>query len=151
MRIQKSKLIVLAFAFTIVIVSFSLAALLANTFSFNDSQLSSLNQQRISDSGRIIFTCHAETKYAFTFDANLDLSDGMNSSEAAEVATSLYEFNMKQTNYELKSVQANTDGSWTVNLSWGSVTPQGEVENHSHYYDVFVNSSNRTVEYNRCY
>lgn len=141
----------LAFALTIVIVCFSLAAFLASNFSFNDSQLSGLNQQRISDLGRIIFTCHAGTKYAFTFDVNVDLSDGMNSSEAAAVATSLYEFNMKQTNFELKSVQANTDGNWIVSLSWGIVTPQGEVENHSHYYNVFVNSNNRTVEYNRCY
>jgi hypothetical protein len=50
------------------------------------------------------------------FPVRVDLSDGMDSAEAILVGTSLYEFNMKQKNYEVKETLANDDGTWAVYL-----------------------------------
>jgi hypothetical protein len=89
--------------------------------------------------------------YEFKFSVPVNLSDGMDSSEATLVASRLFEYNMKHKNYEVKETQANGDGTWTVYLLWGSVSASGQVENHSHYYNVHVNVTDRTVEYDRCY
>lgn len=104
-----------------------------------------------SDREAVNFTCYAGCEYEFAFPVKVDLSDGMNADEAEKVARCLYEVNMNQTNYEVKNVQSNSDGTWTVFLLWGSASPNGELENHSHYYNVYVNATDRTVEYDRCY
>jgi hypothetical protein len=96
------------------------------------------------------FTCDAGTKYAFTFIVNVNLGDGMSSDEAIAVAGSLYEHELKQQNYEVKSVQCDGGDCWTVYLLWGSVSPSGEIESHGHYFNVHVNATSRTVSYDRC-
>ena len=141
MTLSKSKLAILAFSLMLVIGALS-AVVVAGLF--GGVGLSTTD---------VDFTCHAGSKYTFVFSVRVDLSDGMDSGEAEAVARRLYEVTMNQTNYEVKSVESNGDGAWTVYLLWGSAAPRanGELENHSHYYNVHVNATDRTVEYDRCY
>jgi len=147
----RAAVVILAFAVATVGLSIVAAGLFGDDDFSADSELANLrNQQESNVPEAVIFTCHAGSEYAFNFSVRIDLSDGMYKDEAVLVATSLYEHNMKQTNYEVKLAQAHEDGTWTVYLLWGSVSG-GEIENHSHYYNVHVNPTNRTVEYDRCY
>jgi len=41
-------------------------------------------------------------------------------------------------NYEVKDVQSNVDGAWTVFLCWGAVYPNGELEPHGHTTIMFT-------------
>jgi hypothetical protein len=146
MKNGKIKVTVLAVASLLIVVSFFVvvAGLL-------DDGLSEDGLQSVNGQGAVDFTCHAGTEYAYVFPVPIDLSDGMDSDEAITVAGSLYESNMNQTNYEVKSVESTAEGSWTVYLLWGAITPKGEVENHSHFYNVHINATTRTVDYDRCY
>ena len=138
----KSKVAILALVLILVVVSvFVFAAGLFNDPTKAGSELNSLSQQETVNAQAVNFTCHAGTEYAFEFPVRVDLSDGMDSAEATLVGTSLYEFNMKQKNYEVKETLANDDGTWTVYLLWDG----------NHYYNVHVNATDRTVEYDRCY
>ncbi len=140
MSISRNKLAILAFSLTLIIGALSAVAM-------------GLFGGAVLFTTDVDFTCHEGSEYAFVFSVKVDLNDGMDSGEAEAVARCLYEVDMNQTNYEVKSVQSNGDGTWTVFLLWGSATPRanGELENHSHYYNVHVNATDRTVEYDRCY
>jgi hypothetical protein len=147
------KVIVLACVSILLVISVSALVIgLFNTSATSESELRGL-----SEIGTNVvatnFTCHAGSEYAFVFPVEVNLSDGMDSEEATIVARRLYETEMNQTNYEVKSVQSDGDGAWMVFLLWGSGTPRanGELENHSHYFNVHVNATDRTVEYDRCY
>ena len=93
------------------------------------------------DSAKATFTCNAGTEYAFDFSVGVNLTDGMDGSEATSVATALFEHELKDHVYEVKETQLNDDGTWTVYLLWDG----------NHYFNVHVNAANRTVEYDRCY
>ncbi len=138
----KAAVVLVSFAMATVCLSMVAAVFFGGDDLSASSDLNSLRSQQESDgAGAIVFTCHAGTEYAFTFAVEVDLSDGMDSSEATLVATSLYEFEMKKDNYTVKSTQDNGDGTWMVFLNWDG----------SHYYNAHVNPTNRTVEYERCY
>ena len=141
MTISKNKKALLAISLILAVAVLSTAVA---TSVFDGNQLA-------AKAGAVDFTCHAGREYAFVFPVEVDLSDGMDSVEATAVARCLYEFDMNQTNYEVKSVQPDGEGAWTVFLLWGSVSPKGELENHSHYYNVHISATDRTVEYDRCY
>jgi len=133
--------LVLAFALATVSLSLAVPALLGGDDPFSAGELVSLSQRDSDGWETVVFTCHAGTEYAFTFAVEVDLSDGLSSAEATLVATSLFKHEMKKSNYTVKSTQSNMDGAWTVYLNWDG----------SHYFNVHVNPSNRTVEYERCY
>ncbi|GEM_PF-2254276 len=105
----------------------------------------------VLNDGEELFVCHAGTEYEFAFPVKIDLSDGMNADEAEAVARCLYETTMNQTNYEVKAVESNSDGTWTVFLLWGAIYLTGEEENHGHYFNVHVNATDKTASYERCY
>jgi hypothetical protein len=141
MTISKNKKAILAFSLMLVIGVLSVAVA-AGLFGGDNlaAKVEAVN-----------FTCHAGSEYAFVFTVEVDLSNGMSSDEATAVARCLYEFNMNQTNYEVKSVQSDGEGAWTVFLLWGSVSAKGDLEKHSYYYNIHINTGDRTVEYDRCY
>ncbi|MGD6806325.1 MAG: hypothetical protein ACQCN4_05140 [Candidatus Bathyarchaeia archaeon] len=141
MTISKNKRVLLGISLILAVAVLSTAVAMDV---FYDDQLA-------TKAGTVDFTCHAGSEHAFVFSVEVDLSDGMDSGEATAVARCLYEFNMNQTNYEVKSVEPDGEGAWTVFLLWGSVSPKGELENHSHYYNVHINIDDRTVDYDRCY
>ena len=122
LRISKVAILALALVLAIVGVSVVVAGL------FNDSTKAN-------------FTCNAGTEYAFDFSVGVNLNDGMDSSEATLVAITLFEHEIKDKDYEVKETQPNGDGTWTVYLLWDG----------NHYFNVHVNATDRTVEYDRCY
>ena len=141
-------------AFSLILLTCFVGVVIANLFA-GDNQ-SDLNAPSnpiglVLNDGEESFACHAGTPYEFAFPVKVDLSDGMNSDEAEAVVRCLYETTMNQTNYEIKEVSSNSDGAWTVFLLFGSVSPDGYVENHNHYYNVHVNATDKTVRYDRCY
>jgi hypothetical protein len=137
----RAAVVLVSFAIATVSLSMFAAVLFGGDDFSAGSNLANLSRQESGGAQAVNFTCHAGSEYAFTFAVEVDLSDGMNSSEATLVATSLYEFEMKKDNYTVKSTQDNGDGTWMVFLNWDG----------SHYYNVHVNPTNRTVEYSRCY
>jgi hypothetical protein len=54
----------------------------------------------------------------------IDLNDGMNSAEAVMVANKIFEHELTNATYEVKSAEANDAGIWTVYLLWGAVSPE---------------------------
>ncbi|MCW4003821.1 MAG: hypothetical protein NWE95_07920 [Candidatus Bathyarchaeota archaeon] len=122
LRISKIAILALALVLTIVGVSVVVAGL------FNNST-------------KATFTCNACTKYAFDFSVGVNLNDGMDSSEATLVAIALFEHEMNDKEYAVKETKSNSDGIWTVYLLWDG----------NHYFNVHVNATARTVEYDRCY
>ncbi|MDR0470739.1 MAG: hypothetical protein LBH79_03290 [Nitrososphaerota archaeon] len=141
-------------AFSLILTTCLIGGVIANLFAGDET--SDLNTPSnpldlvLSDDEEL-FTCHTGSEYEFAFPVKVDLSDGMNAAEAEAVARSLYETTMNQTNYEVKEVKSNSDDTWTVFLLWGSVSPDGYVEGHNHYYNVHVNAADKTVRYDRCY
>ncbi|MDR0460141.1 MAG: hypothetical protein LBH62_01695 [Nitrososphaerota archaeon] len=146
-----SKIRLVFFAFSLILTACLLGVVIVNLF-VDGEKLGANNPFDAAGSVSIeSFTCNADSEYEFSFSVNVDLSDGMNANEAEIVARCLYETTMSQTDYEVKDVASNREGIWTVFLLWGSVSPDGEMENHSHYYNVHVNAIDRTVEYDRCF
>lgn len=92
-------------------------------------------------STKATFTCNAETEYAFDFPVEVNLKDGMESSEATSVAIALFKHELKDHDYLIKETQPNGEDAWTVYLLWDG----------NHYFNVHVNATDRTVEYDRCY
>jgi hypothetical protein len=133
--------LVLAFALATVSLSLAASALFSGDDPFSAGESSDLNQRESDGWEAVVFTCNAGTEYEFTFAVEVDLSDGMSSAEATLAATSLFKHEIKHSSYTVKSTQSNGDGTWTVYLNWDG----------SHYFNVHVNPSNRTVEYERCY
>jgi hypothetical protein len=99
----------------------------------------------------IDFTCNSGSPYAFTVTAAVDLNDGMNQAEAITVAEAIFNHEMTNATYEVKSANASDAGTWTVYLLWGAVSPDGYHESHSHFFNVVANPLDRTVTYSRCY
>jgi hypothetical protein len=99
----------------------------------------------------IDFTCDIGSPYAFIVTVVVDLNDGMNNDEAIVVAEAIFNHELKNATYEVKSANASDAEIWTVYLLWGAVSPDGYHESHSHFFNVVVNPLNRTVTYSRCY
>ena len=96
------------------------------------------------------FTCKVGSHYEFNVTVKVDLSDGMNSTEAVMVAREIFEHELNA-NYAVKSAEADDSGVWTVDLSWEYDLPSGKPEVLSHYFDVTINPQVQTVTYSRCY
>ncbi len=133
----------------VVLVSFAMAtvclSLVAAVFFGGDdlsasSELDSLSWRELDGVQAVNFTCDAGTEWAFNVTVRIDLSDGMDREEAVLVAKSLYESIHKNSTCNLKSTQANEDGTWTVYLLWDG----------SHYFNVEVNPHDRTLDFNSC-
>ncbi len=99
----------------------------------------------------VTFTCNSRSKYAFTVIANVDLNDEMNQAEATTVAEAIINHELKSAVHGFKSANVTDAGIWTINFSWGATSPDGYQESLSHYFDVTINPSDRTVTYSRCY
>jgi hypothetical protein len=99
----------------------------------------------------VTFTCNSGSKYAFTIIANVDLNDGMNQAEATMVAEAIINHELTSAVHEFKSANVTDAEIWTINFSWGAISPNGHQESLSHYFDVTINPSDRTVTYSRCY
>jgi hypothetical protein len=97
------------------------------------------------------FTCDVGSPYAFTVTCAVDLNDGMNSNEAIAVAEAIFNHEMTNATFEVKSANVSDAGIWTGYLLWGAVSPDGHHESHSHFFNVVVNPLNKTVTYSRCY
>ncbi len=151
MRLSKKSAIAAALSVLLIVAGLFLVATGFGGDKSTEENTTNTNPAQAGGLVPVEFTCDAGTKYAFNFTANLDLSDGMDSGEAAAVARSLYEHELKQQNYEVKSTQSDGNGCWTVYLLWGAVSPNGHVEDHSHYFNVHVNATAKTVDYDRCY
>jgi hypothetical protein len=96
------------------------------------------------------FACNAGSPYEFTVTVKIDLSDGMNSTEAVMVAREIFEHELNAT-YAVKSAEADDAGVWTVDLSWEFDLPSGKPEVLNHFFDVTINPLDQTVTYSRCY
>ncbi len=99
----------------------------------------------------IDFTCNVGSPYAFTVTVAVDLNDGMDRAEAIAVGEAIFNHEMTNATYEIKSANGSGTGNWTVCFLWGAVSPDGYHEPHGHFFNVQINSLNRTVTYSRCY
>ena len=97
------------------------------------------------------FTCDIGSPYAFTVTVVVDLNDGINIDEAIVVAEAIFNHELINATYEVKSANASDGEIWMVYLLWGAVSPDGYHESHSHYFNVEINPLDRTVTYSRCY
>ncbi len=111
----------------------------------HDSSNSSL-----ATSNLVNFTCNAGSSYEFAVTVEVDLSDGMNSTEAEMVARSIFEHELDAM-YVVKSVEVDDAGVWTINLGWEYDIPNVEQEALNHFFDVTINPFNQAVTYSRCY
>jgi hypothetical protein len=101
-------------------------------------------------SNLVNFTCNADSSYAFAVTVEIDLSDGMNSTEAEIVARAIFEHELDAV-YVVKSAEVDGSGVWTVNLSWEYDVPNVEQEALTHFFDVAINPFDQTATYSRCY
>jgi hypothetical protein len=92
------------------------------------------------------YTSQPHWNQSFTVTANVDLSDGMNRTEAASVAMGVFSHVLENAACTIKSATSNAEGIWTVNLSWS-----GNQELPSHLFGVEINPANQTATYSRCY
>ncbi len=137
----RAAVLVLAFAVATVSLLIAAPALFSGDAPFSaDSELGSLSRQESEGTQAVNFTCDAGTEWAFNVTVWIDLSDGMDREEAVLVAKSLYESIHKNSTCNLKSTQANEDGTWTIYLLWDG----------SHYFNVEVNPHDRTLDFNSC-
>jgi hypothetical protein len=97
------------------------------------------------------FTCNAESPYSFNVAVKIDLNDGMNQAEARMVAEAIINHQLNSAIHEFKSANVSDSGIWTINFSWGAISPDGHQESLSHYFNVMINPVNKTVTYDRCY
>ena len=81
---------------------------------------------------------------------NVDLNDGMNKAEAITVADAIFNHGLTSAQYIVKSAEANEAGIWTVDLSWGTIAPDGQQEALTHFFNVVIDPQNRAVTYTRC-
>ena len=99
----------------------------------------------------VTFTFNSLIIYSFTVIVNVDLNDGMNQAEATMVAEAIINHELTSAVHEFKSANVTDAEIWTINFSWGAISPNGHQESLSHYFDVTINPSDRTVTYSRCY
>ncbi len=99
----------------------------------------------------VTFTCHSGTPYQFTVTIQANLSDGMDSNEATAVAIKIFEHEITNATYAVKSAEADAAGNWKVNLSWELIYQNTTPQSLSHYFNVSINLLNQTVTYERCY
>ena len=101
---------------------------------------------------RVDFICRLDNhNTTFTVSVAVNLDDGMDSSEAITVADKVFQHQMTNAIYIVKSAEADANGVWTVKLSWELVLNGELPESLSHFFDVVINPSNREVSYTRCY
>jgi hypothetical protein len=158
---NKRKVAILALTLLIAMVVVSVVA--AGWFNPNISRNS--NQTTNSDSvtgssapsivptsaDSVSFTCKVGSNYEFTVSVGVDLNDGMNSTEAELVAIGIFEHEITNATFALKSAGADEAGIWTVRLSWEYNFQDIEPISLNHYFDVTINPLNQTVTYSRCF
>ena len=87
------------------------------------------------------FTYHLESQSEeHNLTVNVDLSDGMNMSEAVHVAYALFDDCMGTWQHEVVSANMTEQGMWTVQLSW----------DYGHWFRVTIDPVSKTIAYNRC-
>jgi hypothetical protein len=87
------------------------------------------------------FTYHLEShseKHNLT--VNVDLSNGMNLSEAVQVAYALFDDCMGTWQREAVSANMTEQGMWAVQLSW----------DYGHWFRATIDPANQTIVYNHC-
>ncbi len=97
-----------------------------------------------------VFICQPQSSKPFNITIQADLTEGMDSTQAAQLAKKIFEHEMVNASCVLDSVSMDYDCSWLVSLSWGAIV-NGHQEERSHYFDVEVNPVNQTATYTRCY
>ena len=87
------------------------------------------------------FTYHLESySEKHSLAVSVDLSDGMNMTEAVQVVDALFSDCMGSHHHELLSANMSGQGIWTVELSWDG----------GHWFRAVVDPVSRTIMYNRC-
>lgn len=87
------------------------------------------------------FTYHLESQSEeHDLMVNVDLSDGMNMSEAVYVAYALFDDCMGTWQHEVVSANMTEQGMWTVQLSW----------DYGHWFRATIDPASKTIAYNRC-
>jgi hypothetical protein len=98
----------------------------------------------------LAYICDRNAAPSFTVTTDVDLSDGMNQTEAVAVAQSIFNHQLQNAAFTVKSAQPSPNGIWTVNLSWGAII-NGQQEALSHTFGVEINPANQTATYSHCY
>lgn len=93
-----------------------------------------------------IFMCRSNcTSQKFPLPILVDLTDGMNRSEAVNVAKKTFEAALKEAKYAVQYAQETSEGTWTVRFRWGYTgEPLG------HWFEAIVNPLDRTIVYDHC-
>lgn len=91
--------------------------------------------------GLVDFTYHLESyseQHCLT--VGVDLSDGMNISEAVQVAEALFGICMGLHPYKVASANRSGQGIWNVELAWDG----------GHWFRATIDPNNKTIVYNHC-
>jgi hypothetical protein len=80
----------------------------------------------------------------------VDLNDGMDRAEAIAVAEAIFNHEATSCNHIVKSAEVNSAGIWKVDLSWGTIAPNGDQEELTHIFILTINPVDRTATYSRC-
>jgi hypothetical protein len=87
------------------------------------------------------FTYHMESiRQQNHLTVSVDLSGGMNISEAVKVADALFDKSMGQRPHKVVSAKVSGQGIWNVELTWDG----------GHWFRAAIDSVNKTITYNHC-
>jgi hypothetical protein len=91
--------------------------------------------------GLVDFTYHLESySEQHHLTVGVDLSDGMNMSEAVQVADALFDNCMGSHPHKVVSANMNGQGIWTVQLAWDG----------GHWFRATIDPINKIIVYNHC-
>jgi hypothetical protein len=91
--------------------------------------------------GLVDFTYHLESySEQHHLTVGVDLSDGMNMSEAVQVADALFDNCMGSHPHKVVSANMSGQGIWTVQLAWDG----------GHWFRATIDPINKIIVYNHC-